>query len=302
MTGGSQVSDQWAKWLLHRRHGGNEDALRATLEGLYPIRDKVLDHAQLTGHETLLDVGCGDGLIAFGAIQVLPQGRVIFSDISEDLLNHSRQLAQEMGIIERAEFIKLSADNLHTLADESVDVVTTRSVLIYLKDKLRCFKEFYRVLKPGGRLSIFEPINRFGYPEPEHIFWGVDVAPVQELAQKVKALYHSIQHPEDDPMMDFDSHDLLRFAEAAGFNKIYMQLERQVYRGSQPADEPRPDPNRWQRWLNRAPNPKVPTLGEALEQTLTAEERERLQDHMRPRVNNNAVERRGELAYLWALK
>jgi ubiquinone/menaquinone biosynthesis C-methylase UbiE len=49
-----------------------------------------------------------------------------------------------------------------------VDAVTTRSVLIYVKDKRRASEEFHRVLKPGGRLSIFEPINSFTYPEPPH--------------------------------------------------------------------------------------------------------------------------------------
>jgi tetratricopeptide (TPR) repeat protein len=45
----------------------------------------------------------------------------------------------------------------------AVDVVTTRSVLIYLTDKAPAFSEFHRVLKAGGRLSIFEPINIFGF-------------------------------------------------------------------------------------------------------------------------------------------
>jgi arsenite methyltransferase len=58
-------------------------------------------------------------------------------------------------------------------------VVTTRSVLIYVKDKRRAaFEELHRVLKPGGRLSIFEPINNFTYPEPPHLFGGSDVTPV----------------------------------------------------------------------------------------------------------------------------
>ena len=42
-----------------------------------------------------------------------------------------------------------------------MDIVTTRSVLIYVEDKRRAFEEFFRVLKPGGRISLFEPINRF---------------------------------------------------------------------------------------------------------------------------------------------
>ena len=59
------TADIWAQWLLHRRHGGDRERLEATLDQLYPVRDKVLSDAQLGDGDTLLDVGCGDGLIAF---------------------------------------------------------------------------------------------------------------------------------------------------------------------------------------------------------------------------------------------
>jgi ubiquinone/menaquinone biosynthesis C-methylase UbiE len=56
----------------------------------------------------------------------------------------------------------------HLRPSASVDVVTTRSVLIYVKDRARAFAEFARVLRPGGRTSLYEPINRF----VEHEFGG----------------------------------------------------------------------------------------------------------------------------------
>lgn len=45
------------------------------------FREQVLDRAALAEGETLLDVGCGEGMIGLGALE-----RVIFSDISDDLL------------------------------------------------------------------------------------------------------------------------------------------------------------------------------------------------------------------------
>jgi ubiquinone/menaquinone biosynthesis C-methylase UbiE len=84
-----------------------------------------------------------------------------------------------MQVLKCCEFVFASADDLSPLVDASVDVVTTRSVLIYVSAKQQAFKEFYRVLKPKGRLSIFEPINRFAYPEPPHIFMGYDITPVR---------------------------------------------------------------------------------------------------------------------------
>jgi len=49
---------------------------------------------------------------------------------------------------------------LDPIQSESVDVATTRSVLIYVPDKRAAFAALHRVLRLGGRISLFEPINR----------------------------------------------------------------------------------------------------------------------------------------------
>jgi len=128
-------SDIWSKWLLERRFGGNPQQMKAVLDQLVPARDKVLSNAALKKSEVLLDVGCGDGLIAFGALEQHGTIKVIFSDISQDLLTQSQSIAQEMGLLKRCQFLEASADDLSALGDESVDVVTTRSVLIYVAAK-----------------------------------------------------------------------------------------------------------------------------------------------------------------------
>src|SRR5688500_8586038 len=127
--------DIWSQWLLNRRFGGDPQRMQRMLDFLHPIRDKVLSHIRLRDNETLLDVGCGDGLIAFGALEKFDSCQVIFSDISDDLLHHARTLAQEMKVDDRCQFLHASADDLSMLNDESVDAVTTRSVLIYLSAK-----------------------------------------------------------------------------------------------------------------------------------------------------------------------
>ena len=111
-------------------------------------------------------------MIAFGALEQHETIEVIFSDISQDLLTQAQSVAQEMDLLKRCQFLKASAANLSILGDESVDVVTTRSVLVYVAAKQEAFREFYRVLRAGGRLSIFEPINRFASADrsPEHVF------------------------------------------------------------------------------------------------------------------------------------
>src|SRR5436190_1091521 len=132
--------DRWAEWILNRRFGGDAEAAAELLARLRSVRERVLDRAELRSGETLVDVGCGDGLIAFGALE-RGAGRVIFVDVSIDLLDVVRELANGD---QRCEFVAAAAEDLAPVSDESVDVVTTRSVLIYVDDKAAAFAEFFR--------------------------------------------------------------------------------------------------------------------------------------------------------------
>jgi arsenite methyltransferase len=278
--------DCWAEWLLRRRFGGDPELAQGWLEKLRATRDRVLDRAGLREGETVLDVGCGDGLIAFGALE-RGAGFVIFSDVSQDLLDESRRLADELGVAERCRFLRAAADDLSGVPDESVDVVTTRSVLIYVAAKERTFREFHRVLRPGGRVSLFEPINRLNR------FPGYDTDEVQELEDRVEDVFAALQPPDADPMLDFDERDLVELAEQTGFERVQLTLEVET--------EP-PDPIAWDTYISMAANPNIPTLREALEQALTPEERQRYEAHMRPLVEAGRGSRRMATAYLLAVK
>jgi len=278
------------------RHGGDPAAREKILrEFLYPVRDTVLDKAQLRPGDTVLDVGTGDGLIAFGALERLgPSGHVVFSDISQDLLDHCQQAAVGEGLLDRCRFVLTSADSLTDVADGSVDVVTTRSVLIYVKDKAAALREFYRVLKPGGRVSLFEPINVLMSLAAPDLFSGYDVTPVRAQAAKVKALYESIQPPGEDPMLDFDERDLLRHAQDAGFAEIDLELRVSV--------KARKEPVPWELFLRMSGNPLVPTLGEAMDSVLSSQEAAEFTAHLKPLVESGTGQQRRALAYLTAVR
>ena len=275
------------------RFGGDPAEREHVLAELYPVRDTLLDKAKLRPGDTVLDVGAGDGLIAFGALERLgPSGHVIFCDISQDLLDHCRAAAAAEGQLDRCRFVLASAESLTGIADASVDVVTTRSVLIYVKDKAAALREFYRVLRPGGRISVFEPINVLMH-DPDRIL-GYDITPVKPLAAKVEALYESIQPPGDDPMLDFDEQDLMRYAELAGFAEIDLELRVTVKNGRRPVP--------WERALRMSGNPLVPSLGEALERTLSPREITEFTAHLKPLVESGTARQRHALAYLAAAR
>jgi arsenite methyltransferase len=218
--------DRWAEWLAVRRFGGDAETRRRVLAELSAIRDTLLDGARLGLGETLLDVGCGEGLIAFGALE-RGAGEVVFSDVSSDLLGVCQEAASDLGVLDRCRFLEASADDLHAIGDGSIDVVTTRSVLIYVSRKRDAFCEFARVLRPNGRISLYEPINRFASRDA-NIWMGYDLSPLDEIGAKLGAVYDVLQPPDTDPMLDFDERDLIQLAQDAGFFPIQLRLEADI--------------------------------------------------------------------------
>jgi arsenite methyltransferase len=287
------VGDRWSQWLLSGREGGDQ-ALRQRFlaEILLPVRDQVLDRGRIQKGEVVLDVGAGDGLIAFGALdRVGSTGRVIFSDVSPDLLQNCRSLATKLNLADRCSFVECPADNLAGVADMSVDVVTTRSVLIYVDNKRKAFEEFYRVLRQHGRISIWEPINRLTFPEPVNEWFGYDVTPVRDLAARIKSAHLNLSG-NLDAMLSFDERDLFHLAEEVGFVELHLELRRRAAQ--------RPTPRSWDSFCSSSPNPLSPTFGEVIERALSSEEAGRFTAHLRPLVEEGRQIERLAFAHLWA--
>jgi arsenite methyltransferase len=293
---GPPGTDKWAEWVLGRGHGGLSDEERPDLGYLRPIRDRVLKSAAIREGDTLLDVGAGEGLIAFAALdRVGDRGKVIFSDISQPLLDHCRSVAERAGILSRTAFVRASAEDLSEIPDESTDAVTMRSVLIYVDRKDAAFSEFHRVLRPGGRLSIFEPINRY-FEMRDDDFWGFDAYPVRELVAKMNTYEGGGEDTdsEDDPMMNFGERDLLDLANAAGFEEARVELVLERKPGSWVKD--------WESLLKTSPNPNAHTVQEIIEEALSSEEAARFDSYMRPLVDEGRGVMESAFAYLRAVK
>ncbi len=286
------MGDRWAQWLLERRFGGSPDYQRQLMAFLHPIRDRVLDGAAPRPGETVLDVGCGDGLLGFAVLdRTSPTGRVIFSDVSTELLDQCRQAAEAAGVTDRCEFVQAALPHLDGVGDACVDVVVLRSVLIYVADKQAAFRHLHRVLRPGGRLSLFEPINAFGYPEPAGWLWGFDVSGLEALAERVHAAYRA-HHGDPCPMLGFDERDLLAWAERAGFQDVRLDYEAEVA-SRHPAAA-----TELSTFLRSAPNPLVPTFGELLIEALPPGDRQLLTRRIEEQLVTGRGRMRRAVSYL----
>jgi SAM-dependent methyltransferase len=283
---------------MHGRHGGNRQVLRQTLPRLQEIRDRIIANAQIGEGDVVLDVGTGDGLIGFGALtHVGRTGRVVFSDISRELLATCRAATAKNGTAANCDFVEAPADDLGMVGDSAVDVVTARAVLMYVRRKDRAFREFHRVLRPGGRLSIHEPINGFASRDPSSRLLGIDVAPVSALAAKVKDVLTPLSDSDYYPMLDFDERDLMNIAERVGFTEINLEYRAAVNTLS-------PFPSReWEVLREISPNPLAPSLRDAIDAALTSLERDEFVDHLRCAIaSQQHLVTSQAAAYLWAVR
>lgn len=176
-----------------------------------------------------LDMGCGPG---FFTLLLLSDGHdVISADYSEEMLERTRRNCMEAGY--EATTVRADAQAL-PFADSCFDFVCSRNLVWNLEDPIKAYSEWFRVLKHGGRMFIFDGNHYLHYynedymkakafaqsskPMNSHDTAGVDPTPINTIAKDLPL--SSVQRP------DWDADILPKI----GFTDIHIETLTQTYK------------------------------------------------------------------------
>jgi ubiquinone/menaquinone biosynthesis C-methylase UbiE len=125
---------------------------------------EYLNALAMSGTESVLDLGCGTGVVARALAKRLgSRASVTAIDISANLIDVGRRLAREEGVEQCIDFLTGDAHKLG-LPSEGFDVVVMHTLMIHVVDPATVLAEARRLLRPGGRLVVFDgDFSSFSY-------------------------------------------------------------------------------------------------------------------------------------------
>lgn len=186
-------------------------------EQLRPAQDLLLELATLQPGERVLDVACGTGLVTFRAAAQVGTGRVVGTDISDNMVAAARVEAEARGAT--IEFQRGDAESLD-FPDRSFDVALCALGLMYVPDPARALGEMHRVLAPAGRAvaavwgarrncgwaEIFPIVERRVASEVCPLFFGLGGGDALAIGFET-AGFHEIRSERISTVLHYDSAD-----------------------------------------------------------------------------------------------
>lgn len=122
------------------------DALLAPLDG------HLLEAAEISDRDHVLDVGCGCGVTTRAAARIAVKGDAVGIDLAEAMLERARVVAEQEGLT-NARFVRGDAQ-VHEFDDGAFDLVISRFGVMFFADPEAAFANLARVVRDGGRWSF----------------------------------------------------------------------------------------------------------------------------------------------------
>jgi ubiquinone/menaquinone biosynthesis C-methylase UbiE len=147
----NKFSSGWKKW----------DDL--TMDFLKPMGDEIIRLINPKGSDHILDIASGTGEPGLSIAAMLEDGKLILTDLSEDMLKIANENAENKGV-KNVETLVCDVCEL-PFEDNTFDAVTCRFGFMFFPDMQLAVNEMVRVLKPGGKIATAV------WNIPEKNFW-----------------------------------------------------------------------------------------------------------------------------------
>ncbi len=115
--------------------------------------DEVVRALDLTGTETIADVGAGSGYFTFRLASAVPRGRVVAVEIEPEMVRHIHHKAQT-DEIDNVETVLVTSDEVE--APKGADLVFVCDVLHHVADREAWLERLFQSMRPGARLALIE--------------------------------------------------------------------------------------------------------------------------------------------------
>jgi len=142
-----------AKWAIDFGDVGRDQTRQKLEKSLGEVPERPFADA--------LEIGCGTGYFSLNLMQENVIGRLVATDVSSGMLASLNGTAARLGLSERVETRQADAEKL-PFDDESFDLVLGHAVLHHIPDLEQAFREFHRVLRPGGAIVFCGEPSRYG--------------------------------------------------------------------------------------------------------------------------------------------
>lgn len=108
--------------------------------------NKLISGLRLTGSETILDIGCGDGVLTEQLSALVPDGKVTGIDASQGMIDTAKK-------IKRENLSFLLMDINHMNFENQFDIIYSNAALHWVKNHKRLLKASFTALKNNGIIS-----------------------------------------------------------------------------------------------------------------------------------------------------
>ncbi|KTD31420.1 MULTISPECIES: class I SAM-dependent methyltransferase [Legionella] len=166
------------------------DLAQNVIENQILFERKFAHLLEIKAKDKVFELGCGKGRVA-AHLAALTGAQITGINIDQTQLDNAIAFAKKKNLSQQCQFINADFNDLpFAFADNYFDCIYEIQALSLSRDLGKLFSELYRILKPGGKLSLLEWVRLPNYnaQDPHHL----------ELMQKIKPLIGAIGTPSPE--------------------------------------------------------------------------------------------------------